>query len=58
MTYLTSLIGRLAKTLGIGAGSTSAPPASASTNDSAPVEQSARRPSTQEKPVASTIGSG
>jgi len=58
MTYFMSLIGRLGKTLGIAAGSSSAPPASASTNDSAPAEQPARRSSTQEKSVASTIGSG
>jgi len=58
MTYLTSLIGSVGKKLGIGTVSTTAPPASATTNDSAPAEQLPRQSSTQEEPVSSTIGSG
>ncbi len=58
MTYLTSLIGRLGKTLGIGTVSTTVPPASDSTHDSGPADEPAGPSSPEETPIASAIGSG
>jgi hypothetical protein len=55
MTYLTRLIGRLGKSLGIGTASTAAPAASDSAHASDAVQEPANPSSAAEAPTVSTI---